>query len=629
MQNDPRGEAALTSAAQDSRDGQTLGVYGGGSYSYGTSSIAIKNSVAIEFDLNSNQNAGTDGQNFDSKVTSEKMHLAYSFPGDAASYSNPDGDRAVLNHYGTLSLDGTQNGNWYEFHYAYDHSSGNFTYYLKDPGGTTQTAVTTIPSAALEKELQLSANNNQAYWGFTAADGAVSGQTKIAFADLPIVQDISLTNDVQNSAGKSIVVPADDETKEPSISKNDTAQFKAAFHYTANSATTLKGFVTNFETAVVKLPKALSTTANAPTLTITHSDGTTTVISGSDLNATVSQINQKITFLPNSPVTIKNGDQLELSVTLPMVTTLTADTKTYFTSHVTTSASNVETTTPGNAAYFWVTTGNPTTLTWDDTDSTVKNKIINVDQLTDLTTSGSDWIGTFYWQDKDITPANATSEFNVIVKKDGTILNNTGYSLSSTAAQNGFYKGALHIRPEYFADGVNTFTIAIYPKGVSSGTPLDTLTVTFNVGGDLSFEVLTGQSGTDPLSWTDRTVSETKSDALARDADNTIQFKVDDARQADRNWAIHASTTTVDGAAAVPFSLGWRDAATGSLTDLATNPIVFSSTSGGTVTGNLTTSKTWSNDAGVLIDSPDYLSVGDYSNRLQVNWRLYNTSNPE
>ncbi|PQH02264.1 hypothetical protein CUS45_14005, partial [Enterococcus faecium] len=83
---------------------------------------------------------------------------------------------------------------WYEFRFGFNADTKVFSYYLKNPVTDQQTEVITIPWSDLNEELDLANNDNKAYWGFTAANGGESGQTKIVFTEVPVNLDATLKN---------------------------------------------------------------------------------------------------------------------------------------------------------------------------------------------------------------------------------------------------------------------------------------------------------------------------------------------------------------------------------------------------------------------------------------------------
>lgn len=260
MHNDALRTQALTTATGKA-DGQNLGVYGGsnswrdggflgiGGKIITPESYAIKNSIAVEFDLIANTGDYSASSTYDQDFNMVP-HIAHSFPGNLSRGYTPqkgiffnaewrDDTPAKINHNSGQPLNGiigdnVQDGTWYEFRYNFDASSGDFTYYLKNPMNNAQTKVVAISWADLNAELQLAANGNKAYWGFTGSNGEASGEVRFAFTQVPVDLNAALKNDVK-VAEKSIVDVADHETFSPEI---PAAQFgnkvKMTSHLTVN-----------------------------------------------------------------------------------------------------------------------------------------------------------------------------------------------------------------------------------------------------------------------------------------------------------------------------------------------------------------------------------------------------------
>ena len=226
--------ALTTSVTPD--DGQNLGVYGSakstGVFGEGGVNLsAIKNSVAIEFDLNSN----TDDRGFD-KDFPEVPHMAYTFPGDRSKGYKPN---SVSTAWGTDTIAkvihnqlqlpnkllGTsiQDGTWYEFDYSFSKATGNFSYYLKNPlVGGSQTPTVNIPFTDLSSSLELAKNNNKAYWGFTASNGQNAGDVRFVFTQVPVDFSANVSQDILQN-GKTVVDATNSDTfPNGAVTANDT-----------------------------------------------------------------------------------------------------------------------------------------------------------------------------------------------------------------------------------------------------------------------------------------------------------------------------------------------------------------------------------------------------------------------
>lgn len=636
MQNDPGGSSvdgrthqggtkALTVAWNDS-DGQNLGVAGGGSMKSGMEAYryGVQNSFAVGFDFHANTDVNSNA--FDVDADPGTPHMAYAFPGTSSSYSSAHGflgiktNRAVLKHNATIGLNGAvstsiTDSTWYEFHFSYNASTQVFSYSLINPITKVSTTPVTISYSNLAGPLNLSANGNKAYWGFSAANGENIGQTKIAFAELPDNVKLNLTNDVTKTTdNNSIVVSQDDTTKVKYLNLNETGKLISSFKYTDGDTTqVLDQLQLKVDPDVVDLNSLsnLTATLNGVPLTgvtVTHAaDGT-------------------ITLKSANKISIKKNDIVQINIGFQPVKTLNVDTKTNFTSTILLHNQDDPTIVrqaSGPATYFWIRSLTDVKLSWPTADNTqptdatiVKDKKLTLaSEPTDDNTRL-----TFYYK-------SSTVPFVVQVFENNT---QVGSLLTPTAngSQDWRNQTMFNIPKSNLSWGVHTFKVVAYNAdhtGNITGEPIDTLTLTIAVDGTLSMALKTDQVD-NSLLWTKRKVGQSKG-VLKRDTGNDIQLTVTDHRlNKAADWYVTAQQVGVSS----QFSLQWQDINTGDLTKMLNNPITVLTPA----TSAITTQQSWPNNVGVLLDSPNYLSVGNYNsqgsdryyNPVTVQWTLSNTA---
>ncbi|MDT2756348.1 hypothetical protein P7G51_02995 [Enterococcus asini] len=227
------GKDQSLTTANAKTDGQNLGVYGGTeSYIAWTvkhypDQFAIKNSIAVEFDLYPNVSGDAV---YDKYQSADKAHMAWSLPGNRKlGYKpvNSDWFTGILNnnssativHNNPIALAQTdvgeiRNGSWYEFHYNFDKDASDdkkFSYYLTNPTTGVPTSVTYIPWTTISSELNLAGNGNKAYWGFTSANGESTGSVKFVFTQMPVDLGATVTNDVV--ASNTSIIDESDATE--------------------------------------------------------------------------------------------------------------------------------------------------------------------------------------------------------------------------------------------------------------------------------------------------------------------------------------------------------------------------------------------------------------------------------
>ncbi|MDA3964522.1 lectin-like domain-containing protein [Enterococcus thailandicus] len=622
MQNDPAKSQALTTANSKS-DGQNLGVYGG-TNSWGKEDskrpnvFAIKNSVAVEFDLYGNTDANeSDGTNYDGQSADTKIipHMAYAYPGDLANgYISMGGSSwwntgflgigahgytAMINHRGLTTLDGVRNTTWYEFRYDFDKASQKFSYYLENPVTGVKTNATTIPYADLEAQLKLSANEGKAYWGFTAANGASSGQTKFVFTQVPVDLGATVTNDVVAN-GTSIVdskdTPEDQYSESlPSAQYGDDVTLKSTFAIdsAAEDVYDITTWHATLDTAIYDISKGIKA-IKVDGKEVAGASGTV------DANGNVT-----VTFSPSVAVGIGKKVTLEFTASLKAKGDRK---KTYFESQITARENNVGglLNFHGDEVAYWVVPQpeHPTVLSWE-----TPNVVTEKTETKDRSEVADGYDLTFYWKDEDDgdilnftinrNDPDATNEFAQIVTTGSTEFNSHSW----------------HIPADKIVPGVNDYTITM-----KRGDEVQTLKLKLDVTGKLSFE-----TAPDMLSWTGRKASESKG-TLARDSGNPMTLSVFDSREDTSTWSLYVQAELTD--ATAPFDFVFKKDASSAEQTIMSDPVLVMRKGDVTPTDFMTT-KTWNESEGVLLQSGNYMRVGDYSGKAVVKWNLYDTEVPE
>ena len=521
MQN--QGETALTTANGGS-DGQNLGVYGYsdvGLLLTTPEKAAIKKSVAIEFDLHTNKG----GYDMDNQET---PHMVYSFPGNLdKGYRSTGilggwvpGATAVVRHNASTKLNGVIGDNirdntWYEFRYDFDVTTKTFSYYMKNPVTDAQTTPVTIPWADLSSELALSANNNKAYWGFTAANGSASGEVKFVFTQVPVDLSAKIKNDVV-SEGRSVVDTDDHENLEPGVpvaADDQPITFSTTFSVEAGEVALAVSEWESYLTA-----KDIDLTKGVRDVTATI--GTKTYPGTATLDASTGDV--VVTF-PN--LTIQPGQSATLSyVAEPLKHDATS--KSFFSSNVTTK--EVGNGTVANflsqSVAFWIN-GNQAPVLSD----------LRPDKLT-----YSDFVDRFTYvfsyldADSDELTANVTLNGEAILtdqkfaglptKQD--YLHQDGTTIDLLAAAN------------HFKLGENTLKVTL-TDGINPPVEQER---TFNVTGYYGFEELT-----DTFAWKyARTDLPTTTTSMAREAGMTIKIRDTRTPGATQKATVNVSATSGD-----------------------------------------------------------------------------------
>lgn len=637
MQNDPRKVTAITKA-QSLSDGQNLAVYGAKeAYTKGISTKvtpekdAVQNSVAVEFDLYTNKR-GYLGETLYDLDPSElnkvfkAPHMAYSFPGNLNKTYVPlhenetDADKwfgtfgslqareARIIHRGKQKLNETvspnvQDGTWYEFRFEFNADTKVFSYYLKNPVTSQQTEVVTIPWSDLNEELDLANNDNKAYWGFTAANGRESGQTKIVFTEVPVNLDATLNSDVLNDKNESITVPEEDTAKKKSVSPGSEVTLKSKLYIDkGENSFTVGSWDVFSKSEVYDLSTIKDIVIKAPSGDVL-AEGTPKVEDGK-LN---------ITF--NKDVTIYPEETLDFSLKIKTKQDIQQDTHVQFYSvvHGTENAASAEAKTfSSNPVYFWITKKDSMTeLSWNES-SIEKTKNQQID-IADILNEG---LSTeFFWKDIDTSDLLEFSLF-----KDSDQLSKKEVN---TSGENKFNIEKLVIPKNKLSYGENKFSIQvkkISPNG--SNEILDKLTLDINVSGSLSFETAPAA-----VSWTNRVPSQTKG-ILSRNKENSIQLSVRDSRNIpnqDKNWVLMLSLSKEK---EDPFEYVWKSSTDSDLIDLGTTSLKVMDTSSASK-DNYNYYNEWNSQEGILLKSKEYISIGDYSHNAKFVWNLCDTAIPK
>lgn len=636
MQNDPRKVTAITNA-QSSSDGQNLAVYGAKeAYTKAFSKVtpekdAVQKSVAIEFDLYTNKR-GYLGETLYDLDPSEPdkvfkaPHMAYSFPGNLNKTYVPlhenesDADQwfgnfgslqareARIIHRGKQRLNETvsrnvQDGTWYEFRFGFNADTKVFSYYLKNPVTNQQTEVITIPWADLNEELDLANNDNKAYWGFTAANGRESGQTKIVFTEVPVNLAATLKNDVLNEKNESITAPEEDTTKEKSVSPGSEVTLTSKLYIDkGENSFTVDSWDVFSEGEVYDLSTVKDVVIKAPSGDIL-AKGTSKVEDG------------KLNIAFDQDVTINPEETLDFSLTIQTKQDIQQDTHVQFYGVVTGTENSVPAEKKlfsSNPVYFWITKKDSMTeVSWNES-SIEKIKKQQVD-MADISDEGLDT--EFFWKDID---TNDLLEFALFKGNEQLIRKEV-----TTNGENKFNIEKLIIPKNKLSYGENNFTIQVKklaPNG--SDEILDKLILNVEVAGSLYFE-----TAPTAVSWTNRVPSQTKG-ILSRDKDNSIQLSVRDSRnipEQDKKWFLILSLRKEKEDS---FEYVWKPSTNSDPIDLSTTSLKVMDTNSA-LKDNYNYYNEWNSQEGILLKSEEYISIGDYSHHTKFVWNLYDTAIPK
>lgn len=630
MHNDPKGIGAFT-GSNESEDGQNLGVYGSaaakGSAFWGPISYpnekAIQNSVAIEFDGYENEDGNT---RYDYREDLRAPHMAYSFPGSKNGYvayegSWPDSPKlggvskaASVQHYGTKSLEtgtesGIRNDTWYEFRYDYDTANG-LTYYLRNPLNPSQTTgETTIPRDDLYRELKLTSDNPKAYWGFTGANGAETGTTKFVFTQVPVDLDTRIKNDVfseyQSKEQTVVDVNADDHDQYPeglpAVTPGNPVTFKTSFKV-AEGEDILK--VNQWSSYIEAKYFNLDTISKVQV-----------AVNGEAKEEVVPEKNSEGEIVANfENLKLEPSDELTLSYTVSSLSENETSKSSFISQFDTTEIGNG---TPisfnSNEVSYWFAAKHQTELSWKENELVTETSL-SLDR-SEIPSDG--FTRYFYWRDLD-----KGDRLKFQVKK----VSDSGYESDENVVSKGdkeFSVTSLGIPRDKFSTGENEFVVEAYLiNGEEEVKEAATLNLKVTVTEKIALEVIP-----DNLSWTNRKVGESLG-TLNRDDGNKMTVTILDSHEKPIDWDLTVQAVYLNENEKVPFSFIFKNSKGDQSQEITKEPLPVMSSDNADIV-NYRVTKEWSIDSGILLSSPDYLSVGNYSNKVEMKWMLSDTAKIE
>ncbi len=251
-------------------------------------------------------------------------------------------------------------------------------------------------------------------------------------------------------------------------------------------------------------------------------------------------------------------------------------------------------------------------LIWQPSDTGEKNKLQNVDKSTMNTTLEQKLTWWTSLPDREYVISVRESTGKEIVTKE---LETNGLSVDTKI------DASFDMPTDQLTYGNNEYLVGIYTKDVfgnATGAPLDTIDLTIYMDGSLQLVSVPSQ-----LSWTNRLISK---GTLDRDVGNTMEVKVVDTRNMPEDqkfWSVSAQAKIVDNQL-IPFGLGWKKDESSELIPLKEKQQVLTK-SEATQSQDIY-SKKWDEKTGILLHSDNYLDIGNYSNKVVVNWNLYDTA---
>lgn len=648
LHNDANGTKALTEANDKSTDGQNLGVYGDSKASkfpvIGTEhtpeETAIKNSVAIEFDLYKNVHdrnilGGATGDSLYDEGISGIPHMAYSFPGSTTSYvpvsdkgvdksdwfplvGSPRKARVVHNEPVVIDESITtniQDNSWYEFVYEFyriDKQSGNnsyIEYYLKNPVNGAKTRTVRISWSELNRNLKLSDNNNKAYWGFTAANGKAKGETKFVFSELPVDVNVDVDNDVKDEKGNSIAVQSNDESMNPFVEKGKDIMISSKVSLKSDeSEMYIKSWFSKLDSELFVLDEANS----IRNIKAIRENGSEIEYSSYEVNDGIIKVYfDKVQIAPGESITLSyelttqkgnnNDENYQKSIKTSYFSTVVADNEKI----------KKTGTFQGHETFFWIRDVYKTELAWDEEgNDDLQTTVFN--DMSEIPDEGIEL--NFFWKNKT---ENSTVDF--ILENDGKEIDRI-----EGVKSNGedVYKNQKMIIPKaYFKDVKNSFTVKAIDSAWSPDDPDEEYAY---LSSEFNYKALILEYVPESLNWTNRNGKETKG-VLARDDDNIMKLRVMDSRDEDSTWSIGARINKLN--EDQHFNMIWKS-------ENSSDPIIMSEkniyilnkNSAGNPT-NYIYRKDWGKDEGVLIQSDEYLKTKDYNDELEIVWTLFDTPN--
>lgn len=639
IHNDPQKTQALTKARDQGKDGQNLGAYGSSSATTVSGGVrkypnadAIGSSFTVEFDMytNGNQRFPYSYDVTPSQLPRENVspHMAYAFPGNRDKTYGPisksvlgvisdetdwfpligSGRAAKTIHSGLRYLNqsigsNVQDGTWYEFNFSFDFPTKTFQYYLRNPVTGNQTIVTSVPWSDLSSELKLSANDSKAYWGFTAANGASEGAVKMVFADVPVPLDYEAKNQIYDSAGQNISVSEDDDSKQKYAKKGDSVRFE--------TVATVKQLD---YTSPYLLYEGEVSPDQVDMSTLKES---TVKVNGESIGSFVPTTNANGRFSLYIPKEIKQGDVVEIESTIKTKDDISSDIKDSFSASLITinpAAGSYDYLT-GSPTYFWLKNiSPPLNVSWS-----IKEELTTLEKTIDRSAlSEEGYALPFYYSGGT---ANSTLNY-MLLKSDGIIEQGT---LNNGAATTDTKEKTMTIPTSLIKYGSNTFVLQLTEDG-STNAP-NQLSFVLNVQGSVQLSKVPTT-----LDWTNRTIGETKG-VMNRDEGNNLDLEVLDSRETPANdWYVSVSIDKPAGSSPLSdVDMIWKDSAgkSTSIPESAPSTGLKVMDRPASTQNGFASQMHLGNDAGVLLKSDKYLSIGKYDAAIKIQWTLNQTYEPE
>lgn len=273
LQNSADGIKAFSHDGTTISNGETMGVWGidkGNTTATVDASTAIPNSLAVEFDTDSN-NSKTQGNGFDEGISGQ--HIAWGYPGDPSTYT-PSQYRpflslgtnyyAKMNHQGTQSAD-LHDGYWHHVTVHWDPAADALTYYFNDKSvdGTPQTGTkTTIPNVSANEFGGKANEPTHLRWGVVATTQHIPMQTTGGNYEANLVAFESIPSSVEGEVNTDIDDLTQNKTiKDSSTDTNVNSGDNLAFNYNLQYDSGLNEW--SNDVATIKLPSNITYTPDA------------------------------------------------------------------------------------------------------------------------------------------------------------------------------------------------------------------------------------------------------------------------------------------------------------------------------------------------------------------------------
>lgn len=180
MHNDPAGDNTL------SNQGGSIGVWA--PLDYGSTKQGIKNSFAVEFDTNHNEN-------FDGNVGSGN-HIAWNYPGKSGTYEDSGiwpWQKRKMSHNNVQYPGQLSSDRWYSFSVKWEASTTTLTYQFE---GQSAVVVKMNPSDIF--------GSTNVVWGFTGSTGARFENNRVVFNKVPGLVNATVKETIYNSKNENI-----------------------------------------------------------------------------------------------------------------------------------------------------------------------------------------------------------------------------------------------------------------------------------------------------------------------------------------------------------------------------------------------------------------------------------------